>query len=84
MGPTSPTAPIGVQVSGGPFSTISAPTITVLASTATVYGAALAPGYAGLYQLAFQIPDDFPDGDYPINGSIAGASFAPVSITVKK
>lgn len=84
MGPTLPTAPIGVQVSGGPYSTTSVPTITVLATQATVYGAALAPGYAGLYQLAFQIPADFPDGDYPINGNVGGAPFAPVAITVKK
>ena len=84
LGPTSPTAPIGVQVSGGPYSTISVPTITILASNATVYGAALAPGYAGLYQLAFQIPADFPDGDYPINGNVGGVPFAPVVITVKK
>jgi uncharacterized protein (TIGR03437 family) len=85
MGPTSPAAPIGVQVSGGPYSTLSLPTITVLATKATVYGGALAPGYAGLYQLAFQVPADFPDGDYPINGTVGGAPFAgTATITVKK
>jgi uncharacterized protein (TIGR03437 family) len=85
MGPTSPNAPIGVQVSGGPYSTLSLPTITVLATKATVYGGALAPGYAGLYQLAFQVPADFPDGDYPINGTVGGAPFAgAATITVKK
>ncbi|MCU1262497.1 MAG: repeat containing protein, partial [Bryobacterales bacterium] len=85
MGPTSPAAPIGVQVSGGPYSTLSLPTITVLATKATVYGAALAPGYAGLYQLAFQVPADFPDGDYPINGAVGSAPFAgAATITVKK
>ncbi len=85
MGPTSPAAPVGIQVSGGPYSTASLPTLTVLTAKAVVYGAALASGYAGLYQLAFQIPADFPDGDYPINGNVGGAPFAaPVTITVKK
>jgi len=85
MGPTSPAAPLGVQVSGGPYSTLSLPTITVLVTKATVYGAALAPGYAGLYQLAFQVPTDFPDGDYPINGTVGGSPFAgTATITVKK
>ena len=32
---------------------------------ATVYGAALAPGFAGLYQVAIQIPQ-LADGDYPL------------------
>ena len=85
MGPTLPAAPMGVQVSGGPYSTTSLPEIMLLTTKTTVYGAALAPGYAGLYQLAFQIPADWQDGDYPINGTVAGAPFAgPVTITVKK
>jgi uncharacterized protein (TIGR03437 family) len=84
MGPTSPDTPIGVQVSGGPYSTTSLPTITVQVTSATVYGAALASGFAGLYQLAFQVPSDFPDGDYPINGTVGGVPFAgPVTLTVK-
>lgn len=57
----------------------------VLATTATVFGAALAPGYAGLYQVAFRVPPDFPDGDYPINGSIGGFSIlGNPSITVRR
>jgi len=42
---------------------------------ATVYGAALSPGFAGLYQLALQVPDTLPDGDFQINASIAGMPF---------
>ena len=40
---------------------------------ATVYGAALAPGFAGLYQVAIQIPTTLADGDWPIQASIGGA-----------
>lgn len=84
MGPTSPPAPIGKQVSGGPYTT-PLPTIMILATNAKVYGAALATGYAGLYQLAFQIPADFPDGDYPINGTIGGAPFlGATTLSVRK
>jgi uncharacterized protein (TIGR03437 family) len=85
MGPTLPAAPIGVQVSGGTYSTTALPTILLQTTNATVYGAALAPGFAGLYQLAFQIPPDWQDGDYPVNGTVGGVPFAgPYTITVKK
>jgi hypothetical protein len=33
---------------------------------ATVYGAALAPGYAGLFQIAIQIPPSLKSGEYQI------------------
>ena len=39
---------------------------------ATVYGAALAPGSAGLYQIAIQIPSSLADGDWPIQAVIGG------------
>ncbi|HEY1340496.1 MAG TPA: IPT/TIG domain-containing protein, partial [Bryobacteraceae bacterium] len=85
MGPTQPAAPAGVQVSGGPYSTTSMPAVSLNLVPTTVYGAALAPGYAGLYQLAFQIPADWQDGDYPITGTIGGVPFASAgTITVKK
>ena len=40
-------------------------TVTVGSRAATVYGAALSPGYAGLYQVAIQIPKPLANGDYP-------------------
>jgi uncharacterized protein (TIGR03437 family) len=85
LGATSPPAPIGTQVSGGTYSTTALPNLMLLATNVTVYGAALAPGFAGLYQVAFQVPSDFPDGDYPINGTVGGAPFlGSVTLTVKK
>jgi uncharacterized protein (TIGR03437 family) len=40
--------------------------------SATVYGAALAPGSVGLYQIAIQVPLSLADGDWPIQALIGG------------
>ena len=75
FGPTMPAAPSGqsVPASGG-YSTASAPTVTIGSTQATVYGAALAPGSAGLYQIAIQVPTSVADGDWPIQASIGGVT----------
>jgi uncharacterized protein (TIGR03437 family) len=75
FGPTTPAALVGVLVSGVTRSTTSLPLLQVQLEPATVYGAALAPGFAALYQIAFQVPADLGDGDYPITGSIGGSPF---------
>lgn len=73
FGPTFPAAPVGVSVPGsGGYSTASSPTVTINNTPATVYGAALAPGSAGLYQIAIQVPSTLSDGDWPIQASIGG------------
>ena len=64
-------APPGVSVpASGGYSTASAPVVTVNSIPATVYGAALAPGSAGLYQIAIQVPSTLADGDWPIQATI--------------
>ncbi|HEX3743125.1 MAG TPA: IPT/TIG domain-containing protein [Bryobacteraceae bacterium] len=74
FGPTSPVAPTGVAVPGDKaYATSSLPGITIDNVPATVYGAALAPGSAGLYQIAIQVPPSLPDGDWPIQALIGGA-----------
>jgi uncharacterized protein (TIGR03437 family) len=75
FGPTMPAAPTGssVPASGG-YPTASAPTVTINNTPAVVYGAALAPGSAGLYQIAIQVPTTLANGDWPIQASIGGAS----------
>ena len=74
FGPTTPAAPAGVEVpSTTTYYTANDVTVTVGGTPATVYGSALAPGYAGLYQIAIQIPPSLANGDYPIVASIAGA-----------
>ena len=75
FGPTNPAAPTGVAVpSDKAYPTSSLPTITIDNVTATVYGAALAPGSAGLYQIAVQVPASLADGDWPIQALVGGVS----------
>lgn len=76
FGPTIPAVPPGIQVPSGPvtYSTSTLPTVTINNVPATVYGAALAPGLAGLYQLAIQVPSTLANGDWPVIATIGGAS----------
>jgi uncharacterized protein (TIGR03437 family) len=74
FGPTTPVAPTGVAVpSDQTYATASAPTVTINSAPAIVFGAALAPGAVGLYQIAIQVPNTLADGDWPIQASIGGA-----------
>src|SRR6202012_535835 len=74
FGPTSPSAPGGIETpSTSTYNTAAAVSVTVGGKTATVYGAALAPGYAGLYQIAIQIPASLGNGDYPVIATVSGA-----------
>jgi len=74
FGPTSPAAPEGVEVpSGTTYNTANTVTVTVGGMAATVYGAALAPGDTGLYQVAIQVPATLADGDYAAIATVLGA-----------
>jgi len=85
FGPTNPAAPVGVQIPPNSYPTASPVTVTVGGTSATVYGAALAPGFAGLYQVAIQIPSSAPNGDLPVVATINGAqSPGTTLITVQK
>jgi len=73
FGPTSPAAPAGFAVpSDKAYNTSSQPSITINNVAATVYGAALASGSVGLYQIAIQVPPSLADGDWPIQALIGG------------
>jgi uncharacterized protein (TIGR03437 family) len=75
FGPTSPSAPAGEETpSTTTYNTATTVSVTVGNKPATVYGAALAPGYAGLYQVAIQIPASLANGDYPVVATINGVS----------
>jgi uncharacterized protein (TIGR03437 family) len=51
------------------------PVTAALGGTAvTVYGCALSPGWAGLYQVAIQVPQSLAPGDYALKVSIGNAS----------
>jgi uncharacterized protein (TIGR03437 family) len=84
FGPTNPPAPVGSEVPPGTiYYTANAVTVTLGGTPTTVYGAALSPGFAALYQVAIQIPDSLADGDYPVVATISGAqSPAAVLLTV--
>ena len=75
FGPTTPAVPLGyVTPSDTTYSTSTLPAVTVDNISATVYGAALAPGFAGLYQVAIQVPASLGSGDWPIVATIGGVS----------
>jgi uncharacterized protein (TIGR03437 family) len=86
FGPTNPATTIGEQTpSDRVYNTASPVTVTINNTPATVFGAALAPGFAGLYQVAIQVPASLADGDWPIKASI-GSFQSPdgVLLSVKK
>ncbi len=87
FGPTAPPAPGGVVVpSGTTYLTANTVTATVGGLPANVYdnAAALSSGYAGLYQLAIQIPN-MADGDWWVIATISGVSSpSGVLITVQQ
>ena len=75
FGPTTPAVPYGLPVpTDATYSTSTTPTVTINNVSAIVYGAALAPGYGGLYQVAIQIPSTLSDGDWPIAATVGGIS----------
>ena len=67
FGPTTPAVQDGAEVpSDQEYATSTTPTVTINNVPATVYGAALAAGYTGLYQVAIQVPSTLGKGTYPI------------------
>ncbi len=85
FGPTTPAAPIGVPIpSDKLYNTMNPVSITIGGIPALVYGAALAPGLAALYQVAVQIPSSAPDGDLAAVAAIGGTqSSSNALITVQ-
>jgi uncharacterized protein (TIGR03437 family) len=86
FGPTSPSVQSGVETpSTTTYNTATAVTVKIGNMPATVYGAALAPGYAGLYQVAILIPASLANGDYPVVATISGTqSPSTTLITVQQ
>ena len=84
FGATTPAVPAGVQVTDAAYLT-NAPIVTVGGVQAQVVGAALAPGSAGLYQIAVKVPTAVSDGDLEVIAMADGVpSPTGVYITVQK
>ena len=74
FGPTTPPVAAGIQVPADKAYNASPVTIKIGTANATVYGAALSPGFAGLYQVAIQVPTPLADGDYALTATVSGVS----------
>jgi len=84
FGPTEPAIPAGQKVDRLAW-LVTDPTVRVGGLLAQYFGGALAPGYAGLYQIAVRLPDALPEGDLPLAAETAGyRSPDNVFITVAK
>jgi uncharacterized protein (TIGR03437 family) len=74
FGPTNPAATPGQEVpSTATYSTADAVTVTIGGVPAMVYSAVLSPGFAGLYQIAIQVPN-VASGNQPIVATINDVS----------
>jgi len=75
FGSTIPAAPLGIETpSSETYNTSTLPTIDIDKVPAKVLGAALAPGFAGLYQVAIVVPSSLGSGEWPIVATIGGVS----------
>jgi uncharacterized protein (TIGR03437 family) len=73
FGATTPSTLPGVVVPGDQeYSTSSPVTVTINNIPATVYGAALAPGFVGEYQVAIQVPASLTAGNWPVVATAGG------------
>jgi uncharacterized protein (TIGR03437 family) len=87
FGPTTPGVPAGQNVPADRlYALTNTPLITIGGIAVSDYvGGALTPGNAGLYQLAFRVPQNAPDGDLPVVVQIGGVSSSSnVFLTVKQ
>jgi uncharacterized protein (TIGR03437 family) len=81
FGVTTPATLPGVVTpsNSNTYSTSTPVTVTINNVPATVYGAALAPGFAGLYQVAIQVPTSLGNGDWQIVATIGSAALFDVT-----
>jgi len=67
LGPVNPTVPSGRVAPAAPFShTVEKPKVFIGGREAELIHAVLAPGYLGLYQVAFRVPDGLSAGVNPV------------------
>ena len=85
FGPTTPVVAAGIQVPADKQYNCSPVTVKIGTADAQVFGCALSPGYAGLYQVAIQVPASLADGDYALKATVSGVTSPDgVTLSVKK
>jgi len=85
FGPTTPPVAAGIQVPGDKIYNANPVTVKIGTADAQVFGAALSPGFAGLYQIAIQVPASMADGDYTLKATVSGTTSPDgVILSVKK
>ena len=85
FGPTNPPVAAGIPVPSDTVHNTNPVTVKIGTADATVFGAALAPTFAGLYQVAIQVPASMADGDYALQATVNGVSSPDgVTLSVKK
>jgi uncharacterized protein (TIGR03437 family) len=86
FGPTNPAVPAGQNTPSTTLATTATPVTVMIGNiSAQVFGAALTPGNAGLFQVAIQVPPNAPNGDLPVVAQVAGVqSPANIYLTVQQ
>ncbi len=74
FGRTNPAVELGVLVPAGIQHNCAPVTVKLGPADPLVFGCALSPGWAGLYQVAIQVPSSLSDGDYPLKVTVGGVS----------
>jgi uncharacterized protein (TIGR03437 family) len=65
------------------YNSVATPVVTIGGAPAALSSSAIAPGFAGLYQINVQIPASAPTGDdVPITLSVAGSSTDTATIAI--
>jgi uncharacterized protein (TIGR03437 family) len=84
FGPTTPTAPTGVTIpASATYYTANPAYVAIGGVKAPVYATALAPGFAGLYQVVAMVPATLSNGDYSLVATVGGVATAATTLTVQ-
>jgi uncharacterized protein (TIGR03437 family) len=84
FGPTTPAAPAGVTIpAGATYYAANPVSVTIGNLNAPVYATALAPGFAGLYQVVVTVPATLSNGDYALVATVGGVATATTTLTVQ-